>query len=399
MSQTANIIRGIILLILLIIVAGLLLWRSLKRTENPSLLIFKWCLTVPVVWILFFKVGPIVPANPLIGLPVTAAFGLVLAVIWRKSIASMVANPIGNLYDGGNEEIEAKPLYSAAVSKRKFGKFSEAIAEIWKQLEKFPNDFQGQMMLAEIQAENLHDLPTAEITIQRLCNQPGHSPASIAGALSWLADSQLKLSQNRDAARQTLERILELLPDSEFSALAAQRIAHLGSTEHLVSAHDRKKFIVTEGVQNLGLLDPKFHPKPEDPDAAKQAGELVQHLHSHPLDTDAREQLALIYAEHYQRLDLAVDQLEQMISDTKQPAKRVVHWLNLLADLQMRYSSDYETVRNTLQRIVDRFPNSAAENVTRNRLEHLQRELKTKQKSQAVKLGSYEQDIGLKIKR
>jgi hypothetical protein len=180
------------------------------------------------------------------------------------------------------------------------------------------------------------------------------------------------------------------------SALAAQRIGHLASAEHLLAPHDRKRFAVVEGVQNLGLLDPKFHPKPADPDAAKQAAELVEHLHSHPLDTEARERLALIYAEHYHRLDLAADQLEGLIASPNQPQKRVVHWLNVLADLQIRDGANYDTVRATLQRIVDLFPSAAIANVASSRIAHLKLELKAKETSQAVKLGSYEQDIGLK---
>ncbi|HXS69033.1 MAG TPA: hypothetical protein VN761_09335, partial [Candidatus Polarisedimenticolia bacterium] len=102
----------------------------------------------------------------------------------------------------------------------------------------------------------------------------------------------MKFNQDRDAARETLQRIIDRFPDSEFSLLAAQRIASLASTEHLLAPHDRKKFTVVEGVQNLGLLDPKFHLQPASVDAAKQAAELVTHLQSHPLDGEAREKLA-----------------------------------------------------------------------------------------------------------
>ena len=44
-------------------------------------------------------------------------------------------------------------------------------------------------------------------------------------------------------------------------------------------------------------------------------------------------------------------------------SKLVVHWLNLLADLQIRCGSDYETVRQTLQRIIDRDPKLAAADI------------------------------------
>src|SRR5690348_18087515 len=55
------------------------------------------------------------------------------------------------------------------------------------------------------------------------------------------------------------------------------------------------------------------------------------HLEQHPLDTEAREKLAVIYADHYHRLDMATDELEQLIQQPNQPSRLVVRWLNLLA--------------------------------------------------------------------
>ena len=104
----------------------------------------------------------------------------------------------------------------------------------------------------------------------------------------------------------------------------------------------------------------------------------------------------MIYADYYGRLDMAVGELEQMIGQPNQPGRLVVHWLNLLADLQIRHGASYEAARDTLQRIVDRDPDAAAAEVARRRLGLLKLELKAKDKSQAVKLGSYEQNLGLK---
>ena len=100
--------------------------------------------------------------------------------------------------------------------------------------------------------------------------------------------------------------------------------------------------------------------------------------------------------DHYQRLDLATDQLEQMIQQPNQPAKLVVRWLNLLADLQIRSRADFQTVHQTLQRIVDRDPNLAAAEMARHRQALLKLELKANESRQEVKLGTYEQNIGLK---
>jgi outer membrane protein assembly factor BamD (BamD/ComL family) len=144
------------------------------------------------------------------------------------------------------------------------------------------------------------------------------------------------------------------------------------------------------------LLAAGQQPKAPEADPASVAAGYVKHLEQHPLDTEAREKLAMLYADHYQRLDLAADQMEQLITHPSQPARNVARWLNLLADLQIRHSADYETVRQTVQRIIDLYPGSAAAQTARNRLDVLKLELRGKQRSQDVKLGSYEQDIGLK---
>ena len=90
------------------------------------------------------------------------------------------------------------------------------------------------------------------------------------------------------------------------------------------------------------------------------------------------------------------DQLEQLINQPNQPGKQVVHWLNLLADLQLRHDAGYDTISQTLEQIIERYPNLAAAGIARNRLDLLKLELKAKQISQPVKLGTYEQNIGLK---
>jgi tetratricopeptide (TPR) repeat protein len=310
-----------------------------------------------------------------------------------------VADPLASLYDGGTTPPDPHPAYSVALARQKQGRYLESIAEVRKQLERFPTDVEGQLLLAQVQAEDLKDLPAAEITIQHFCDQPGHAPQNVVFALYSLADWHLKVAQDREAARRALQKILDLYPDSEFAPGAAHRIAHLDNRDLLLAPYDRRKYLVTEGVHNVGLLKSSEHLRPTGTDPVQQAEEYVKHLEQHPLDREAREKLAVIYADHYGRLDLATDQLEQLIEDPGVPAKLVVQWLNLLADLQIRGGATYETVSETLQRIVDRDPNLAAAEMARHRLALLRLELKAQQKSTAVKLGTYEQNIGLTRER
>jgi hypothetical protein len=74
----------------------------------------------------------------------------------------------------------------------------------------------------------------------------------------------------------------------------------------------------------------------------------------------------------------------------------VAHWLNQLADFQIKLAGDYNGAKATLERLIKTFPDSAAAQVAQRRIEHLKLELKGQKESQAMKLGSYESDIGLK---
>jgi tetratricopeptide (TPR) repeat protein len=400
MTHTWEIIRAIFTILIPVVVFGGLIVLTIIKAEDPARMTFKWVLTLIVLAIMVFKVAPMVGQGgygaAFGGIPFAAVCGITLAIIWRHTIASWIADPIGSLYDGGTTAPDPHPAYSIAQSRQKQGKYLEAVAEIQKQLEKFPTDFEGHLMMAQIQAEDLNDLPAAEQTIQRLCAQPGHAPRNIAFALYSMADWHLAIGQDREAAQRILEQVSQLLPDSEFSLNAAQRIAHLADRQMLMSSHDRRKLILKEGVQNIGLLTHSAHFRPAETDPGLLATEYVKHLEQHPLDTEAREKLAVLYADHYQRLDMATDELEQLIQQPNQPSRLVVRWLNLLADLQIRGGSDYETARATVQRIVERDPKAAAASVAQNRLATLRLELKAQQKNQAVKLGTYEQNIGLK---
>lgn len=396
-----DIIIGIVSMFAMFAGVGWILWRTLKRTEDPPRLVFKWILTGCALAFIFRVVMPSVARGgyegAFFGVPAAAVSGLALAIIWRYNIAMIVAKPFASLYDGGNDEDDPKPFYSTARAKRMRGDFLGAKTDVRGQLLRFPTDVEGQMLLAELEAQDIHDLRAAEIVVQRFIAQPGHAPANIAYALNSMADWQLKYAQDRDAAQACFEQIIELMPESEWALRASQRIAHLGSAELLLGTEGRRTYKVEhiEGDPGLGQAWGGVRPVPEE-DSAATAAKYVKHLVEFPHDTEVREKLARLYAEHYHRLDLAESQLEQLIQYPNQPVKQVVKWLDMLADLQVKHGATYELARATLQRIIDLYPDAASANLAQNRIERLRLEFKAQEKSQAVTLGSYEDDLGLK---
>ncbi|MCI0748142.1 MAG: tetratricopeptide repeat protein [Verrucomicrobia subdivision 3 bacterium] len=400
MERLGDIIRGTVLLLASLLLVGVILWRWLKGSKDePGVLIFKWILSGLVLLLLAFGIVPIVVGGGYAGafsMPFVAACGVILAVIWTPNIAAFLARPFGNLIDGGNVEPDPEPLYSVAIARRKQGKFLESIAEIRRQLALFPNDVTGQMLLAEIQADDLHDLQAAQLTIERFCAQEGHAPKNIAYALNALADWQIKLAQDVPSARETLQRLVAMFPGSEEALLAEQRIAHMDDPAYILARGNRPAIELRAGVDNVGLLrDLSSLARPEE-NPAETAAKYVAQLERYPADLETREKLAVLYAEHYQRLDLAADQLEQIIQTPGQPAKQVAHCLNLLADLQIKCARDYEGAKRSLERIIELFPKFASAENARQRIAHLGLEMKAHEKKDAIKMGQYEQNIGLK---
>jgi len=392
MHLTVEFMRG---MLILIVFGALVVWliiHTIRNAEEPKRMAVKWAITLPLAALIVFSLKLLGPFAPFL----IALCGIVLSFLWTPHLGSLLSSPLTSIFDGGNTPPDPRPAYSIAMARQKQGHYLEAVAEIRRQLDRFPTDLEGHLLLAETLAEHLGDLSGAEITIHHFVDQSGHAPKNIAFALYSLADWHLRFGQDREAARRALQKIIDLLPGSEYALGAAQRLGHLGDRDMLLSPHDRKKFAVPEGVKNLGLLRAREHPQIVETDPGQIAAAYVKHLEQYPLDMEAREKLAVLYAGHFKRLDLAAGELEQMIAEPNQPSKLVVHWLNLLADLQIRAGGDYETVSQTLQRIIERFPNMAAAEMARNRLAILKLELKANEKTEGIKLGTYEQKIGLK---
>lgn len=366
---------------------------SIRRSDEPWTLTIKWITTPIIALVGVYIARGMGPYGPFL----IAIMGIGFSIMWTPHLCDWLINPLVKAFDGGSEPPEKRPYYSIAISKRKSGKPLEAVVELRKQLAKFPKDFEGIMLLASVQAEDLADLPGAEITLNKFCNLPDAPPKQVAAAFTQIADWQLKLAQDADSARVALQQIIDRYPESELSLHAEQRIAHLGgAAKILLAAHDRQAIEVPEGVHNLGLLNSAAFIVPDEIEPGKLAAAYVKHLEEHPKDAEVREKLALIYANDFKRLDLATLELAQLINEPRHPPKEVAHWLNLLAKLQIDLGADVATVRETLEKIVTSFPTLPVADVARRRLARLDSEFRGQKETPSIKLGVYEQNIGLK---
>jgi len=382
-----------------VVITAWFFWKTVKKSEDPARMIFKWVIS-GVVLIILVIVGLNIRrmgyAGAFIGPIVAAIFGILLGILWAPHLGALVARPFTSLYDDGDAEVELRPLYSIARARQKRGLYQAAITEVQKQLERFPTDYEGWMLLAEIHGDNLKDNSEAQRCVSEILSHQGHGPRNLVFALNRSADWHLNLAGDRDAARNSLEEIQRRFPGSEFAHTAAQRIAHLTSDQMLADQRERPTIHLVHYDEHIGLQGKVADPRPpaEEPSAA--AARLVNHLQTYPEDADAREQLATLYADHYARIDLAADQIEQLILLPGVAQKEVVRWLNMLVDFHVRVDQDRAAARAVLQRIMDTFPKTAAASLAESRLGYLEGEFRRNNKSQVVKLGSYEDNMGLK---
>ena len=219
-----------------------LFYRALQRSESPLKFAFKVLFTILLLvgdlYLIHRIDGSIhvggVPANaaPVFWVVVlVAALGVILSIIWTPHVSDFLFSPLTDLFDGGHQPPERRPAYSVALSKLKNNQPLEAIVAIREQLAQFPNDYEGVMLLATIQAEDLQDLPGAEITLNRFCESPGVPDRQIIKALTKLAEWHLDQGSDPDTVLAIMERIMIQFPDAKISQRLAQRLGRSTTEE------------------------------------------------------------------------------------------------------------------------------------------------------------------------
>jgi hypothetical protein len=335
---------------------GWLLYRVTRDLKGEVFSDFRaLCLTclvataLPVLWLLW--VGgwhTLGLAALLIGLPITG---------YGKSI---VQRP------------KPRPMYSRAIARMKFGKYSEAEMEIIRQLEGSENDFDGWLMLAGLYAGQFKDIGEAEQIILEICDQPKVTPSQISVALHKLADWQLAVANNPEAADRALQMVKTRLPATHLARMAELRRAQL--------PHSRRELEEQRQPRHIPLpaLSQTADNAATDPPTPDQAGalmnQLTERLTRNPNDVADREKLARLLAEPLGQAELAIEQVELLLEMPEQPDAKRAEWLGLIAAWQLRLQQDEPAARKTLERIIHEFSNSPQAFAAQRRLSLLKAE-------------------------
>jgi len=255
--------------------------------------------------------------------------------------------------------VKSPPMYSSAIAKMKFGKYSEAEWEIIRQLENAENDFNGWMLLAELHATQFKDLPEAEQIILEVCDQPNVKAPQVAVALHKLADWHLKIGNDPDAASRALQVITSRFPRSHLAHMAQLRLAQLPRTVEELREQRQARPVPLPALGDSFDESPADSPAALDSKAATAlANQLSDRLKHNPNDVSVRERLARVLAEQLGNADLAIEQIELLLGMPESPDNKRADWLGLIAAWQLKFKHDSDTARQIMERLIRAFPNS-----------------------------------------
>jgi hypothetical protein len=287
--------------------------------------------------------------------PLSLAAILILQWWSLGLVATLWTLPIAHGLISQRAAPKPAPLYSRAIAKLKFGKYNEAEWEVINELEKFEDDYEGWMLLAELYATAYHDLASAEQTIRDLCAQPNVAPPQVAVALNKLADWYLKVAQDPVAARQPLEEICARLAGTHMEKMARLRLNQLPATREELQAQSHAKPLPLPALGD----HPDAGPPLTREQAAAVATRCVELLRRNPNDSDARERFARVLAEHLSQTDTALDQVNLLLGMSNQPEKKRAEWIGLMAAWQLRFRKDVAAGKALLERLVREHPQTA----------------------------------------
>ena len=382
------------------------IWKQIKNPNNdPVKVIVRWVITFVAVFFVFY--GPAQSGGGiglifvlLLMIPCLVLIGL----MWAPAIGNWVASPITNAMTGDSRESYNKPEYGIAIARRKRGRYVEAIEAIDVQLAKYPGNLDGLMLKATIEAENLGDLSAAAATIQETLSDQGQLNYRLPVALNKMAEWQLTIAGDPDAARRTLQQIRTALPNSQAAQLAAQRLASLDSSEESESAvvdfNESYQKLVEESAQKDDFTSPLELPKAIELNQ-QQAHEkafqtCLSRVEAHPDSINNREELAALYLGEGKEPAMALKQYEYLLALPGTTIHQKTAWLNKIADIQLKSGESYETISSTLEQIIALDPRAAPAARAQQRISYLPIELRSaNRKTKRLQLGSYDDELGL----
>jgi hypothetical protein len=235
------------------------------------------------------------------------------------------------------------------------------------------------MMLAELYANHFDDLAGADRIIRDTCAHKSTSISQVGEGFNALAGWHLRLAQDPAAARSALAEICRRYPGTNMGRMAQQRIAQLPATqEDYLAQLQPRTFRLPALGKNLDAEPPAPSSDAAVKEAAARANECVRKLEKDPDDMAAREQLARIFAGQLGKGGPAIEQIELLLEMPAATPAQSAEWLGLKAAWQIKYLNDPAAGRETMERLVQRYPQSASAQAAARRIKLMDIEAKVR---------------------
>lgn len=231
-------LQGLILFTAALLTLGLLSFRALKRRhDSPGRLVAKWAVTGAIGYGYFFHLKTMSGEggrSALFAVMIATVAGAALAIMWVPAILNFITAPIMDWFAGGWFADDSKPYYAFAKGLRKRGKPESALEEIDRQLEKFPDDIEGRLLKAEIQAEDLQEVHIAARLLDEVVEFDEEDRKVAPMALKKLADWRLRIEGSPERAEAALQRLIGLFPESRIADEATRLIRRIPDRRRLL---------------------------------------------------------------------------------------------------------------------------------------------------------------------
>jgi hypothetical protein len=253
-----------------------------------------------------------------------------------------------------------RAFYGRATAQLNFGKPAAAEQEIIAQLEKVENDFEGWMMLAEVYARQFRNIEDAARVVLDICQDPASQPLQISIACNKLADWQLEIADNAEAARAALELLCRKTAGTHFASMAKQRLKNMPrDSAELAESRKPRTIRLLPVSEESPETQPHRPAMTERGAAAREANFLSEQLGEDPNDVSLREKLAFVLAEKLGKTELGIEQLTLLTEMPDPEDEQKAKWTAQIASWRFSMNNNREQFRSELQELVRRFPQTA----------------------------------------
>jgi hypothetical protein len=250
------------------------------------------------------------------------------------------------------------PTYGSALGKINFGKYEAAEIEVINQLEKKDNDFNGWMMLAELYATKYQRLEDAAQVVVDICRDPSITEVEASLACNKLADWQLEIGQNPQAARAALDLLIQRAPGSHVAKMAQTRLQQIPRTREDLLDLQKPKAIRLPALREKESVGDSKEGESSKYEASVEANRLSERLRYEPNDFEARERLAILLAEQLGQVSVGIEQLRLMINMPEVSGERAGGWLAQIARWERRLNKNEAKFIVLLNEIIRNYPST-----------------------------------------